>query len=90
MSWAEKAAPIVAEVIRQVGRSDLRELRKALGAAYPFEVRANAPYKAWLSEIRRQLGHPLNNRKHDPLERQMELFEPAKRRTVKSKKKPGI
>ncbi|RML32547.1 hypothetical protein ALQ97_03503 [Pseudomonas savastanoi pv. glycinea] len=30
MSWADAAAPIVAQVIRQVGRTDMRVLRKAL------------------------------------------------------------
>ncbi|PHN80626.1 hypothetical protein AO272_09190 [Pseudomonas syringae pv. cerasicola] len=56
MSWADAAAPIVAQVIRQVGRTDMRVLRKALADAYPWGERENAPYKAWLAEIRRQLG----------------------------------
>ncbi len=30
MSWADRAAPIVAEAIRNVGRHDMPELRKAL------------------------------------------------------------
>ncbi len=56
MSWADRAAPVVSEVIRRVGRSDLKVLRQELRKAYPFGRRANSPYKAWLAEIRRQLG----------------------------------
>lgn len=51
MSWVEQAAPIVHEVIRRVGRSDLKALRREFRKAYPFGRRTNAPYKAWLSEI---------------------------------------
>jgi len=60
MSWGDAAAPVVAEVIRNVGRSDMKALRKALTEAYPWGERENTPYKTWLAEIRRQLGHPLN------------------------------
>lgn len=41
MSWADAAAPIVAEVIRSVGRSDMKALRKALTKAYPWGERVN-------------------------------------------------
>ncbi|BBI47269.1 hypothetical protein A584_28846 [Pseudomonas syringae pv. theae ICMP 3923] len=78
MSWADAAAPIVAQVIRQVGRTDMRVLRKALADAYPWGARENAPYKAWLAEIRRQLGHPLNAPKADPANRQLDLFNHVK------------
>lgn len=74
MSWADRAAPLVAEVLRNVGRQDMRELRKALVEAYPWGERANAPYKAWRSEIRRQLGHPLNAPKADPANTQADMF----------------
>ena len=74
MSWADTAAPIVGEVVRKVGRDDIQALRKALREAYPFNQRANAPYKAWLSEVRRQLGHPLNTPKTDPANRQTDMF----------------
>ncbi len=61
MAWADRAAPIVADVIRTVGRADQQALRQALVEAYPWGgARKNAPYKAWLGEVRRQLGHPLN------------------------------
>ncbi len=74
MSWADAAAPIVANVIRSVGRSDIKALRKALAEAYPWGERENTPYKAWLSEIRRQLGHPLNVPKADPANTQTDMF----------------
>lgn len=74
MSWADRAAPIVAEVIRRIGRSDIPVLRKALAEAYPFGERVNTPYKAWLSEVRRQLGHPLNKPKVDPANRQTDML----------------
>nr|WP_302685111.1 hypothetical protein [Pseudomonas syringae]UVN17852.1 hypothetical protein pPsy0479a_00020 [Pseudomonas syringae] len=79
MSWAGAAAPIVAQVIRQVGRSDMRVLREAPGGCLPFGERENAPYKAWLAEIRRQLGHPLNAPKADPANRQLDLFNHVKK-----------
>ncbi|MDG3878206.1 hypothetical protein ACET46_31540 [Pseudomonas aeruginosa] len=75
MSWADRAAPVVSEVIRRVGRSDLKMLRQELRKAYPFGRRANSPYKAWLAEIRRQLGHPLNSPRRDPEDPQKELFD---------------
>lgn len=74
MSWADVAAPVVAEVIRRVGRGDMRALRKELTKAYPFGDRANTPYKAWLAEVRRQLGHPLNAPRTDPGNQQKEMF----------------
>lgn len=74
MSWTDRAAPLVAEVIRRVGRNDLTALRKALADAYPWGRKSGIPYKAWLKEIRRQLGHRLNRPKADPANRQIELF----------------
>lgn len=76
MSWADAAAPIVAEVIRNVGRSDIKALRKALRSAYPWGPRERTPYKAWRAEVRRQLGHPLNAPKADPSNTQSDLFNP--------------
>lgn len=74
MSWRDRAAPIVADVIRHVGRQDLAALRKALAEAYPWGDRERYPYKAWLAEIRCQLGHPLNKPKADPNNRQLDMF----------------
>jgi hypothetical protein len=74
MTWADKAAPIVAQVIRDVGRHDMKALRRALTKAYPWGERSRHPYKAWLREIRRQLSHPLNAPKADPQNTQTDLF----------------
>jgi len=56
MSWREKAAPIIREVIKTVGKSDMKALRKALRDAYPFGPRQYHPYKIWCDEVNRQLG----------------------------------
>lgn len=74
MSWADRAAPIIADVIRRVGKNDMQALRQALTEAYPWGARKNAPYKAWLAEVRRQLGHPLNAPKADPAKTQTDMF----------------
>lgn len=74
MSWRGEAAPIVADVIRRVGRQNMTVLRKALAEAYPWDERQNYPYKAWLAEIRHQLGHPLNKPKADPGNTQVDMF----------------
>jgi hypothetical protein len=52
----------------------MQVLRKALADAYPWGTRENAPYKAWLAEIRRQLGHPQNAPKSDPANKQTDMF----------------
>lgn len=75
MSWADAAAPIVAQVIHQVGRTDM-SAAQGTGGCLPVGERENARYKAWLAEIRRQLGHPLNAPKADPANRQIDLFNP--------------
>lgn len=77
MSWADRAAPIVAEVISKVGRADQQALRQALIEAYPWGARKNTPYRAWLAEVRRQLGHPLNAPKRAPGNPQADFFSPV-------------
>jgi hypothetical protein len=57
--WRDRAAPIIANVIRTVGRSDMKALRRALRDAYPFGTRAMHPYRIWCDEVKRQLGHPM-------------------------------
>ncbi|WP_240334063.1 hypothetical protein [Pseudomonas syringae] len=52
----------------------MKALRKELAEAYPWGERENTPYKAWLAEIRRQLGHPLNAPKADPANTQTDMF----------------
>jgi len=53
--WRNRASPIIARVIRETGTVDMKALRKALKAAYPFQVRKYHPYKIWLDEVKRQL-----------------------------------
>lgn len=72
MSRRDEAAPIVAKIVREVGLQDPVALRKALKAAYPFGERAGWPYKAWLDEIRYQIGG-MRPKKPDP--NQLRLFE---------------
>jgi len=55
-TWRDLARPIIARVIAEVGTSDMRALRRALRAAYPFGERKYHPYRIWCSEIRVQLG----------------------------------
>ncbi|WP_228759812.1 hypothetical protein [Pseudomonas aeruginosa] len=52
----------------------MKALRKALTEAYPWGERENTPNKAWLDEVRRQLGHPLNAPKADPANKQTDMF----------------
>ncbi len=56
MSWRDKAAPVIATIVRDVGRKDPKALRKALREGYPFGDRTGWPYKAWLAEIKIQIG----------------------------------
>ena len=59
MTWRERAAPIVADVIARTGRENQKALRQALRDAYPFAVRYGYAYKAWCAEVKHQLGHGL-------------------------------
>ena len=54
-TWRDKARPIIAQVIEEVGTEDERALRNALREAYPFGLREYHPYKIWCHEIRVQL-----------------------------------
>ena len=55
-TWRDHASPIISRVIYEVGRGDMKKLRKALRDAYPFGERKYHPYKIWCDEVRRQLG----------------------------------
>lgn len=56
MTWRDKAAPIIARVLREtVGKTD-EEIFDALRKAYPFGRRSHFPYKIWLDEIKAQRG----------------------------------
>ena len=56
MTWRMKARPIIARVLAETRGQPEKEIRRALAASYPFGERRMYPYKAWLSEIRRQRG----------------------------------
>jgi len=64
-TWRERAAPIIAEVIRRVGRNDPEALRAAIREAYPWGERKRHPYKAWCKEVRHQLGRARATHKKD-------------------------
>lgn len=69
--WRDKAAPVVAQVVRELGVKDPVALRKALRDAYPFEGRSGSAYNAWLKEIDVQIGG-MRIKKPDPA--QADLF----------------
>ncbi len=64
-TWRDRIAPIVAEIIEQTGKADLRALRAALRARRPSE---SWLMKVWCSEVRKQLGLPLHPRKQKQAE----------------------
>lgn len=76
-TWRDRARPIIADVIAEVGRDDMKNLRAALREAYPFGERKYYPYKIWLSEIKRQLrGDKIKGQNPLPSCRgQMDLFD---------------
>jgi RNA polymerase primary sigma factor len=57
-TWRNDCAPIIADVIKRVGKDDPKALRKALLKAYPYGQRSRHPYKIWRDEIRQQLNPP--------------------------------
>lgn len=66
-TWRDIARPIIAEVIDREGTDDMRKLRRALRAAYPFGERRRWPYKVWCHEIRVQLGQVEFPKRNRPL-----------------------
>lgn len=56
MTWRDSCRPIIQRVIAEVGRSDLKALRKALREAYPYGERKYHPYKVWCDEVSKQVG----------------------------------
>lgn len=71
--WRPYAARVIGEVIDRVGREDLRALRRAIRAAYPFGRRSGWPYKIWCSEVRRQVDG-FTGKKSEVLPGQKGLF----------------
>lgn len=56
-SWRERARPIIADVIRCFSPGDdIKVIKKAVMATYPWHPRENWPYKVWCDETRRQLA----------------------------------
>lgn len=55
MSWRETLAPRISKIIAEVGRDDIKKLRKALSEE-GAKLRGNWPYKVWCSEVNNQLG----------------------------------
>ena len=71
-TWRDSARPVIARVIAEVGTEDMKALKAALRAAYPFGPYDMHPRKIWLDEIRVQLGlKPV----HEP---KMTLIQPVK------------
>ena len=56
MSWRETARGVVMDVLRRTKSEPEKAIQAALTAAYPFDQRANWPYKIWLDEVARQRG----------------------------------
>jgi hypothetical protein len=75
MTWRDYLAPIIADVILTVGRTNPQALRKALRSAYPCGERRYWPYKVWCDEIRRQVGRRSPQLSRREREAQLDLFE---------------
>lgn len=49
--WAEQSDKAIAPVVAAYKGKDERELRHLISEAYPFGMRENHPYKAWLKRV---------------------------------------
>jgi hypothetical protein len=60
VTWRDRACPIIRDVLAEVGREDMRALRRALLVAYRTRYHGGEcrywPYKVWRSEVRAQVG----------------------------------
>jgi hypothetical protein len=57
MTWRDSIAPVIAEIIERVGKSDMKALRKALRDGRTDFVRNTSwGKKVWYSEVAAQLG----------------------------------
>ena len=78
--WRAKAAPIIAEVLRNTRGLPEREVRRALRDAWPpaWGEMALHPYKIWLDEIARQTGKkpPLGTVTREHVREQREAEDP--------------
>jgi len=74
-TWRDHCRPIIAKVISEVGAEDMKVLRAALRAAYPYKYRRMWPYKVWCDEIRVQLGTKKTKPTIEDSPGQIHLFE---------------
>lgn len=74
MSRRDEVRPIIAAIVREIGYKDPKKLRRAISKAYPYAQRKYWPYRAWLAEIKEQIGGMRPRR--DP--NQLQLFEEEK------------
>jgi hypothetical protein len=67
--WRNMAAPIIRQVMAEVGTEDTKKLRRALNHAYPFHEKKLHPYRIWCDEVKRQLrgDQPRNIKKKQPV-----------------------
>jgi hypothetical protein len=59
MTWRDVVRPIIAAVLRKLGRGrrvDRRRAEAALFVAYPWPDRRGRRYQVWRDEVRIQLG----------------------------------
>ena len=80
MTWRAASAPIIAQVIAETGRGDMKLLKKKLREAFPWGDHRHHPWKIYYDECQRQLGlkPPLRHsgRKPEPVpEEQGKLFQ---------------
>lgn len=77
MTWRDKARPIIARVIADIGTDDRRKLRRELRKAFPWGERKMHPYRIWCHEIRVQLGELRRTRASviSPMTGQGKLFD---------------
>ena len=71
-SRQDQAAPIIAAIVREMGFTDPLALRRRIRKAYPFGKRKGWPYRAWLMEVKRQIGG-MHIKRRDTS--QLDLFE---------------
>lgn len=77
MTWREKLSPIISRVIAEVGTDDQKALRRALRAAYPFDIKYGPrhQYHIWRDEVNRQLGKKKVKPVQETQEIELPLFE---------------
>lgn len=77
-SWRERAAPIIARVLRETAGQPDGDIKRALRDAYPFGERRYHPYKVWLDEVKNQRGkRSARVPSGDDAERAREMFRAA-------------